>query len=580
MGSERMRAATDADDRITGLADGLKRYGTQRQQLRVLFRLFLFKVVDAELISNGSDPEKLLGQIVTALLSVSFLVSVPLMFMSRRLPEETAGMFQHFFIATTMLVVGLFAVLSWDEVFPSRRDVLVLSPLQVPPKTIFLAKMAALGAGLGISVGALNGVSGLLWPWMFGRVGGGIFGPFRAMASFWVTLVMAGIFFFAATLMLQGVTALVFPRRMFLRVSALIQIVLFCVLVSVYVLEPSLESKRALSAIANERLLEWLPSYWFWGMFHELNGSAQRMPELMWLAKRAWNGVGIAIAGAVTTVMLHYFRAMQRIVEEPEIVPGRRGISPAWGSSAQRAVFSFVLATISRSRKHRLMLSFYVGAGLGVMLILLRPSMGSRSRTAVALLAASVLMLCTAAVAMRMVFSMPMMLEANWVFGVASREPAQSYLEAVRRSFLLLAIAPVWSAFAVVLFRALPSRAAAAHLAALAMLGVMLADVCMGGFGKIPFTCSYQPGKGNLQFAVWGVVVLLPLVVLAASFEWMHLQRTRGQLIFALALVLPAAWLRWWTRKRLQSVGGLLFEDVEEPPIVSLELTVDAALQA
>ncbi len=550
-----------------------------RQQWRVLFRLFLSKVIDPELLSTEVDPEKLLGQIVTALLSVSFLVSIPLLFMGGRLPEGIAQMFEHFFIATTMLVVGLFAVLSWDEVFPSRRDVLVLSPLPVSSRTIFLAKMAALGAGLGLAVGALNGVSGLLWPWMFAPAGSGIFGPFRAMLGFWLTLVMAGMFVFGATLTVQGIAARVLPRQMFLRISALMQVALFCVLVSVYVLEPSLESKTALSAAANQRLLEWLPSYWFWGMFQQLNGSAKGTPELMWLAKRAWSGVGIAIAGAAVTVMLNYFRAMQRIVEEPEIVPGRQRIPLAWGNSAQRAVLSFALHTISRSRKHRMILSFYMGAGLGVMLILLRPSMGSRSGIAVALLAASVLMLCTAAAAMRTVFCMPMMLEANWIFRVAAMQGVERYMKAVRSSFLLLAVAPMWSGFAVLLLTVLPWRAAAAHLALLAMLGLMLADVCMRGFGKIPFTCSYRPGKANAAFVLWGALVLLPLTLLGAEYEWMHLQSMRGQVMFALAPVLPSMAIRWWTRWRLRSINELLFEDVEEPPITSLELTVDSVMQ-
>ena len=46
---------------------------------------------------------------------------------------------EHFLIATTMLVVGLFAVLSWNSTFPDRRDVLILSPLPVPARTLFLA---------------------------------------------------------------------------------------------------------------------------------------------------------------------------------------------------------------------------------------------------------------------------------------------------------------------------------------------------------------------------------------------------------------------------------------------------------
>ena len=52
---------------------------------------------------------------------------------------------QHFLIATTMLVVGLFAVLSWETTFPDQRDVLVLAALPVRARTI--------------------------WPWRFTRPG-------------------------------------------------------------------------------------------------------------------------------------------------------------------------------------------------------------------------------------------------------------------------------------------------------------------------------------------------------------------------------------------------------------------------
>jgi hypothetical protein len=175
---------------------------------------------------------------------------------------------------------------------------------------------------------------------------------------------------------------------------------------------------------------------------------------------------------------------------------------------------------------------------------------------------------------------MPMMLEANWIFRVAAPDSAETCLEAVRDSFLLLAIVPLWSGFAVLLSTVLPWRAAAAHLVLLAMLGVMLTDLCMGGFRKIPFTCSYQPGKGNLQFALWGALALLPLTVLGARYEWILLQSARGQLMFALVLLPPMVALRWWTALRLRSAGELLFEDLEEPAIVSLELVVDAAVQA
>ena len=71
---------------------------------------------------------------------------------------------EHFLIATTMLVVGLFAVLSWDSMFPSHRDVLVLAPLPIRAHTILLAKFAAVATALGLTVVALHVAAGLVWP--------------------------------------------------------------------------------------------------------------------------------------------------------------------------------------------------------------------------------------------------------------------------------------------------------------------------------------------------------------------------------------------------------------------------------
>src|SRR5450755_1694341 len=71
---------------------------------------------------------------------------------------------EHFLIATTMLVVGLFAVLSWESTFPDKRDILVLGPLPVRASTVFLAKVAAVASALGITLVALHGLAGIAWP--------------------------------------------------------------------------------------------------------------------------------------------------------------------------------------------------------------------------------------------------------------------------------------------------------------------------------------------------------------------------------------------------------------------------------
>jgi hypothetical protein len=137
---------------------------------RVLYREFLSRVVDLEMLSLQGDIAKLLGQFASLLCFLSIVFSLPIVgFGSGRLspiPQVMLGLSEeHFLIATTMLAVGLFAVLSWDSTFPDRRDVLVLAPLPLKSSTIFFAKVAAVATALGLTVVLLHIVAGLLvWP--------------------------------------------------------------------------------------------------------------------------------------------------------------------------------------------------------------------------------------------------------------------------------------------------------------------------------------------------------------------------------------------------------------------------------
>jgi len=137
-------------------------------QFRVLYRKFLFRMVDLELLSADAqgDSNKLLGQFAALLIVVSIVLSIPAMGAGAGHTPPEIRLFgvwglEHFLIATTMLVVGLFAVLSWDSTFPDRRDVLVLAPLPVRAGTLFLAKVAAAGTALSLTVACARA----RWSW-------------------------------------------------------------------------------------------------------------------------------------------------------------------------------------------------------------------------------------------------------------------------------------------------------------------------------------------------------------------------------------------------------------------------------
>ena len=55
-------------------------------------------------------------------------------------------------------------MLSWDSTFPDRRDVMVLGPLPIRSRTIFLAKVAAVATALSVTVPTLHFLAGLVWP--------------------------------------------------------------------------------------------------------------------------------------------------------------------------------------------------------------------------------------------------------------------------------------------------------------------------------------------------------------------------------------------------------------------------------
>jgi hypothetical protein len=101
------------------------------------------------------------------------------------------------------------------------------------------------------------------------------------------------------------------------------------------------------------------------------------------------------------------------------------------------------------------------------------------------------------------VFSLPLDLRANWIFRSLPLAAGGRCLNARRRALFAVSVAPALALSAAVVFSLWPWRLAAAHLAVLAFLGIILAEFSFDGIQRIPFTCSYLPGKSNLHLTFW-----------------------------------------------------------------------------
>jgi hypothetical protein len=221
-------------------------------------------------------------------------------------------------------------------------------------------------------------------------------------------------------------------------------------------------------------------------------------------------------------------------------------------------VVQFSLRTLLRSSPHRLILAFYWGLGFGVAVIALKAPSAQQlavtdggddwHTTAVPILASSLLLMVSAVIGARMAFAMPRDLRANWIFRLMPRRDTRHYLSARRRALVVSSALPVWVASAALVLLTWPWQPALAHLGVLAVVAAIAIELGLAGSQKLPFTCSYLPGKSRVHVAVYaGLVLLLPAAVYGARFEHAALQDFNRYV--AILTVLGAVWgvARWRT---------------------------------
>ena len=419
-----------------------------------------------------------------------------------------------------MLTVGVFALLNWDATFPDRSDVLVLSPLPIRGRTLFAAKIAAGAASLALTVAALNCISAFAWPLSMAPPGFNFPAKLRFVTAFWTALFAAGAFIFCVVLGVQAAAAQL-PRRWYLRVSPILQIGGLVLFLGVFFFQTTAAGWQ-----------QWLPPYWFTGLLSELSGvfHARAHPLMAPLAERAIAALAIAILVAGGAFLLSYLRTLRKIVEEPDSAPMPRGRFrlPRFGTQPQTALAHFAIRSLFRSRRHRVILAFYLGGGFALTFVYLSIVMdlthlswtGLLREQNVPVMGASYLVLLAAWAGARMVFALPLDLRANWLFRLTPPCAGTSSLAAVRRAMLAVTLLPVAGATAAVLLAFWHWLALAQHLLVLVLVGSVVTDLSLREFRKIPFTCSYLPGKSKVHMVFWfGIIPLVFLVHKLAELE-------------------------------------------------------------
>jgi hypothetical protein len=258
-----------------------------------------------------------------------------------------------------------------------------------------------------------------------------------------------------------------------------------------------------------------VPPVWFLALEQVLLG--RHDPRLLRLAGVALAGV-VGSAVVIAACYLTIYRRFDQLVLRSSHVPWRLRLWPAWSRSifdrqlARQAYTRFTTTTLRRSGLHQVVFCSISAIGVAIAInsaIGFETGSTPRAQAAIAwrfveaMLEMPLVVFFFSVAAVRTALLLPLDVRANWVFRL-TEDPAMQpeLLSAIERCLIWLAIVPyVALAFAI---QAVVLGAATAVRAALptALLGLVLVEWVLKRWRRIPYTCTYIPGKRPLAHGV------------------------------------------------------------------------------
>ncbi|HEV2273089.1 MAG TPA: hypothetical protein VGR96_02920, partial [Acidobacteriaceae bacterium] len=582
----------------------------RRNQFRVLVRHIFARFFENDLISFGDQFQTRIVQSAVAV-AIPGLLWVMFQIASYHGPHPKPFWMQasdhYFFVTFSMVVMGAATVLEWDLLFPDTLDAFVLTTLPIAARTLFLARVSALGLLLGIFLFAANTLGAIflcLWYWSMARsaewyVPGylGHLGPHLA------AVLAGGLFAAALAVALQGLLLNLLGESLFRTISPALQGLGMMLLLIVLFLFPLLSGLLQSVLASDSSAVLWFPPFWFLGIYERLLEGSSAAPIFRDLARIGCWALSLALGLLLVTYPLAYRRKLRRAIEG---APARRKPTPLHApvhaplhgplhaplcgllyrtvlrTPERRAIYHFISQTLLRVERHRLYLAAYGGLGLSLVVssavgLRLAHHHAALVLSPYGLLAAVPIAAFWTVAGLRTALLSPIDRRGNWLFRAIDGRPGGEHLAATRVWVLLQAAAI--TALVIVMLRVLaPAEVRGVRgVAAQCLVGFGLCLLLTDGFFwnvlMIPFTAPRVRSSVNLAFLIPAYVVLFPPLVWTTVEHEPWLAASLWHLLTAAALILAADYgLRAAHRHRFREEARLLeIEDEEEwPPRLGL----------
>ena len=547
---------------------------------RALTRHFVHHFLDVGFMtSDGSDGVRraLLG-VMSAVITIGlFLPRVMLGKYAgiRGIPDVYAAMVIGDTLMTfafAMLVAAFAAAFAGDSMFPDETDFRVLTPLPVSRAFVFTAKLRAVALYLGLAIVVVS----LALQLPYTAISGGPHADgdwvARAFVNSGVSM-LASFFAATAVMAVQGLIVLCAPRGLLRPMAVGARTAMLCAVVLLLPLAGRLPH-QARGYAAESPFLYVAPPAWFVGLQQAALGAASGYDIRMAVVALAALALTSAIVAACYVVLYRRFDVLmlrQSHAADSRVPRGTRMKRDA--TTLTGVVARFSTRTLWRSPLHQVVFLGVTACGVGWalngllgggLLAWARDGGIPPPRLLAAVTTMPFVLLLAGVVGLRAALMLPQDPRANWIFRLREDdEHRAAQLDAVERLFMRLVVWPVlvcalplqWAVLGADTLTALPI----AYLA-----GVFLVELAIRTWRRIPFTCSYIPGKRNI--ALTFLIALISYVfytLIGSGLTVLSRFHPSRFLIAAGLLMIAIAILR---RHRLPEWGQspLMFDD--DPP--------------
>jgi hypothetical protein len=554
----------------------------------LLARTFFGRFFESELMPAGVPQVQLLIWSIALLASPGLLL--PMRFAAKYSslqltnPSALPGvllMDRLLFITLTMTALGLVTLVIWEGVYPDRRDARILSVLPVPGRVQIAARVAALTAVALIFTAGINLVPTLTFGPTVGAFGGAS-GLVRGAAAHAVTTGLAGLFVFFSLIALQGVLLIMLGRHWAERVSVALQMAFVVMLMQLLFFMPQIAGmlRANLGSAATDPILRLVPSVWFLGLYDIAGGRPSG--GTTGLAVTAIAASAVAAGGALGFVAATHARLTKMALETRDRSGGMSAfvrntvgrmipvIAPA---PIERATIGFTVRTLARSRQHRMLLALYIGVAgalvvAAIVPLALRDGGSLLARPGVAVLSAPLVLMFFALTGMRALFAIPVEPGARWSVRLAEPQDLKAAMRGVRKAMLVLGVLPA-VALAVASAAVLWGKITAlVHGVMCVLLGILLTEILAVGLCKVPFTCTYLPGRSRIR-TLWPFYLtgFTTYTYSMASLELRVLDSPPRLLAVAGAICVAIGLAAVARARFLRELPGLRFEE-EDPTAI------------